>query len=74
MSSLYHITRTHYEYNIAGKIEYLFETDDNNAVDGGLCRTSKYTYNVGGLVEDMVMWNSNAWQASWNLEKTVVLA
>ena len=74
MGSLYHVTRAHYEYNGAGKIEYLFETDDNNAIDGGLCRTSKYTYNVSNQVENMVMWHSNGWQAAWNLDKTVVLA
>lgn len=69
MSALYHTNRWHHEYDGDGNCTHVYETDNDNAIDEGFCKVTKYEYGVNGYIINAISWLDNVWQASWNLSK-----
>ena len=69
--SIYHINRTHVEYDISGNATHIYETDDGHAIDGGYCIVKKSAYNASDLKTGTVRFEGLYWQAAWNLAKEI---
>lgn len=60
--------KVHREFNLAGLVEYAFETKAELGLNTGMCQVTRYAYDINNKLTGKVVWQGDYWQSEWDNE------